>query len=117
METIIIILFAHFVSDFILQTDKQAINKSKSNKWLTVHVSLYSLSMLVFQFSIFDSITLGICWVVINGLLHWGQDWYTSRLNSMLYANGERHWFFVGIGADQFLHYVCLLMTYKYLQP
>lgn len=108
------ILFAHFVADFIFQTDEQAINKSKSNKWLLYHVSSYSFGILLVSFFLFSNIEIGILWVVVNAILHFGTDYITSRINSHLWQKNERHWFFVGIGADQFIHYACLLATYNF---
>lgn len=112
-ETILLILFTHFVADFVFQTDKQAINKSKSNMWLASHVATYMLGLFVCGFLIFDSIVDVLAWVVVNVLIHFIQDWFTSRINSALWKKDQRHWFFVGIGADQFMHYCALIITYQ----
>jgi len=52
--------------------------------------------------------------VIINGVLHWITDLITSRINARLYNNENKHWFYIGIGFDQFIHAVCLIYTYEY---
>lgn len=109
---ILVILFAHFVADFICQTDEMAINKSTSNWWLTYHVVAYTIALLILTAWLDVWSREVILWVLLNGALHWVTDYFTSRLTSKLYQNNKRHWFFVGIGADQFIHYTCLILTF-----
>lgn len=100
------LLLAHFIADFVLQSDWMAINKSKSLGALCLHTSLYSIVFMPFwgwQFA---------AWTFV---LHTLQDAVTSRINSKLYQAGQRHWFFVGVGADQLLHYVQLAYLAKWL--
>lgn len=113
-ETILLILFVHFVADFILQTDEMAINKSKSNQWLTIHVAAYMAGFILMTVWFIES-QYWLHWILLNGALHWITDYFTSRLNSYLWKKEMRHWFFVGIGADQFIHYACLLISYQLL--
>ena len=49
--------------------------------------------------------------VLLNLPAHFITDGITSRMTTWLYNKGERHWFFVVIGLDQFLHYVVLFLT------
>jgi len=113
VSEILLILFAHFVADFICQTDEMAINKSKSNVSLTAHVLAYSLAMIVILFWFYPGLPI-INWLIFNGALHWVTDYFTSRLNAYIWKKEMRHWFFVGIGADQMIHFTCLLLTYKW---
>lgn len=92
----------HLIGDFFLQTDRMAINKSKSNKMLWIHVAVYSSVFLVF----------GVKYAIINALLHFITDFVSSRATSYLHAKGQRHWFFVVIGIDQTVHMICLFTTY-----
>lgn len=115
MKDILLILLSHFVADFIMQSDKQAIEKSKSNYWLTIHVSTYTCTIMLFAWTYLNDATTVILWASFNGAAHWIQDYITSRINSRLYKQNKRHWFFVGIGADQLIHYCCLLLSYEYL--
>ena len=96
------VLIAHWIADFVLQTDKMALNKSKSNRWLAYHVGAYTLFMSVFFGPLFG---------IINGLCHLATDWFSSRITTKLWASGDRHNFFVVIGLDQLAHTLVLLGT------
>ena len=122
---IFVILITHWFSDFVLQTDKQAKGKSKNWGDLLGHTSTYSVvwvfaSCLLFGYTNKAQTTE---WYVINSLLFAGitfvchtiTDYFTSRLNSKLWAKGDVHNFFVSIGFDQVLHYVQLFLTYQLL--
>ena len=120
------LLVLHFVSDFLFQTDWMALNKSKSNKALTIHAAVYSLLFLAF----------GLRFAAITFLAHWITDYFTSKWTSKLwffrelpatvqyegeepihlweYVDGKRHWFFVAIGFDQLIHFVTLALTWRY---
>ena len=105
LSTIITILCLHFVADFILQSNWMAQNKSKDNLALFTHVLVYSLSFML----------IGFKYAIINASLHFIIDYFTSRATSKLWAKGEVHWFFVVIGLDQTLHFICLFSTYLLL--
>lgn len=115
MTTIILILFTHFVADFIFQTKKQAIGKSKSNWLLTAHVGTYGVGLALFTQLWIGSTLPTLYWILCNMFLHWLTDFITGRINSHLWSKGMENWFFVGIGADQFIHHACLLLTYEAL--
>ena len=104
LDALLVLVWLHFLADFIMQTDKMALNKSKSNKWLLVHVSVYSVPFLYF----------GIIFAAITGVLHFATDYVSSRAASRMWAKDERHWFFVVVGADQALHLTALVLTYSY---
>lgn len=105
LKSIIIILVIHFISDFILQSSWMAQNKSKSNVALFIHASVYMIPFLL----------IGFWYALINAVLHGIIDYNTSRLTSKLWSKGEVHWFFVVIGLDQTLHFICLFSTYVLL--
>lgn len=111
---IIVLMFGHFIADFVCQTHWQATNKSSNNIALGQHVLTYSLMML-FVTASFLGYHLFFWWVgyvLINGSLHFLTDYCTSRLSKHYWNKGETHNFFVVIGADQLIHQVCLIGTY-----
>ncbi len=102
---ILSLVWLHFIADFIMQSDRVAQNKSKSNMVLCQHVILYCI-----PFSLF----FGIKFALVNAFLHFLVDWNTSRVTSFLWSNKKVHWFFVVIGFDQALHMTCLFLSYLY---
>lgn len=128
------LLVIHFIGDFVLQNDWMAKGKSK---WevdplpLLAHVGVYSLMFVAWGFKF-----MAVTWV-----LHLLTDMITSKVTSRLWffqstgqfynvsgchlgvarhelfipVGGNRHWFFVVIGLDQLIHYVCLALTWRFL--
>ena len=121
LVVVLVILFSHWVADFVMQTDEQAKNKSSSNMWLLKHVISYFLWMLIVAGNLFRGFELTlpnnqfIEWLLMNTILHFVVDYITSRVSKKLYEKGDVHNFFVVIGFDQFLHVSCLLVTFQYL--
>lgn len=103
---IVALVWVHAFADFVLQTDKMATSKSSSNKWLALHVGIYALWLVPF----------GWRFALVNFAAHFCTDWVTSRATTKLWKAGERHWFFVVIGADQALHMTALVLTYWWLR-
>lgn len=111
---IIAIIFIHWVADFLLQTDKMATGKSKSNYWLSLHVGVYSLVWLVVGLLFYHPYIV-LVFALITFACHFITDYYTSRINSKLWEQKKVHWFFVSVGFDQFLHYAQLILCFKLL--
>jgi len=104
IELILLIIWIHFIADFLLQNDKMAINKSSSSKWLTIHTLIYSIPFVIFGFRS----------MVVIFTSHWFVDFFSSRLTTKLFIAQKRHWFFVVIGLDQAIHlsFIILIITY-----
>lgn len=116
---IIVILFIHWVADFVCQSDWQAQNKSKRMDALLLHTLIYSfitavwwLILLPSRHGVIDTIGITYTWTLIT---HTITDYFTSRLNSKLWTEKKVHWFFVSVGFDQFIHFTTLILTYSYL--
>jgi hypothetical protein len=141
------LLVAHFVADFLCQTDDMALKKSKDWGALGRHVIAYTVVLAIFAAGWYAATGRGLLppeqqwfwpWVALNAAAHFVQDAITSRINGRLWffapevqsagnpvtwqgrqcwtvRGGNRHWFFVGIGFDQLLHYVTLFATAEWL--
>jgi|GEM_PF-978891 len=145
LKVILAILIAHFIADFVLQTDKQARGKSKNWNDLLGHTFKYSIVIGFLSCFILYPYKYGVLepclFMFITFVCHTITDFFTSRLNSRLYAKVEHyramkqeylhesdkwnyydkkqglaaHNFFVSIGFDQLLHYAQLFITYYLL--
>jgi len=151
LTLILVIVLAHFVGDFLCQSDWMALNKSKRWDAMAQHVIVYvavlALPVLLWlgDYGTSSETNARIwTWVIVNGYAHFAQDAITSRITARLwffrvregvwchlsvpsirgtdiekerlynpytYDVGDRHWFFVMIGADQALHFVTLFVT------
>jgi len=94
MGEILLLLWIHFVADFITQDDEMATKKSSHSGWLTLHCAIYALCF----------IWLGWQFAAVTFALHFAVDFVTSRATAALFKAERRHWFFVVIGFDQALH-------------
>ena len=120
MQQILIILgilFCHFIFDFICQTDKNALGKSKNWTDLLEHTASYSALwfMVLLPFCGINCIPQLLWLAPITFVVYTIQDYITSREVVKLYKAGRRHDMFVVIGLDQFLHYCQLLITFQLL--
>jgi len=113
---LIAMLLIHWIADFVLQTDKQAKGKSKNWDDLLAHTITYSACWIPFAFFRFGYSSVGfLMFPIITFIAHTITDYFTSRLNSKLWAKGNAHYFFVSVGFDQILHYVQLIITFQIL--
>lgn len=107
---ILYILFLHFIADFVLQSDAMAKSKSKHFDWLFVHCLVHFASYFFGLLLVFD-MNQAALFAGITFFAHLLTDAITSRINGKLYALESKHWFFVGIGADQLSHAAQLILT------
>ena len=108
----IIFLFIHWFADFVIQTHKEAKEKSKSWKALLSHTATYSgiwfVALLVLQLPVIPV----IIFTAVTFIAHTVTDYITSRETNKLYEKGDIHNFFVIIGLDQLLHYIQIFVAY-----
>jgi hypothetical protein len=120
MWAYIYILFAHYISDFILQTRHIANRKSTSLYYLSLHVGIYSVATIIFWmvFSLFvPNLTLMTLFFVfiVTFVSHWVTDFITSKFTTKYYKLEKYKEFFSMIGFDQWVHALTLFLTYDYL--
>lgn len=102
VQAILVLLTVHFVADFLLQSHWMASNKSRRMDALLLHTVTYGACFVIF----------GVWFAVMNFALHTLVDFVTSRITSQLWAKQQWHWFFAVVGADQLIHFFCLILTY-----
>jgi hypothetical protein len=111
---IMYVIMAHWVADFVLQSNWMATNKSSNIKALSTHVTVYIVAMTLFAipiFSFYGKLDLLAAWSISNAILHFGIDYITSKVNSEYWNKEQYHNFFVSLGFDQVLHYASLFST------
>lgn len=116
---VVLMLFGHWLADFIWQPNWMGLRKSK--EWwvlwqhggrITAGGIFTGLAIVLF----FGGSWLGLLlWAVLNGLAHVSIDAVTSRITSKLYAKQDFHNFFAVIGFDQFLHVAFAVLTLAWL--
>jgi len=110
--TFAIILFAHWLGDFVFQSSDMALKKNRSIKWLTIHVLTYSVIILLFVIFLFP-LDLAIYYFLVNGVIHWLVDFFTSKAAARYYKKPRV--FYPILGFDQFLHVLTLYYSLLYL--
>ncbi len=115
---VLIILFVHWVGDFVIQTDQQAKDKSSKMSALLSHTFTYSIMFfwVAVPLALYYTEPKWLLFMPITFIAHTITDYYTSRVNKQLYEAGKSHEFFVSIGFDQLLHFAQLLITYQLLK-
>lgn len=119
---VMILLFFHWVGDFLTQTDWQANNKSKSWKALLAHTGVYTVTIGIFiKMCEVSDLFMPIYWysnlifMVVLFITHTIIDYKSSRITSKLYEDGNIRNFFNMIGLDQYLHYLAIFASYSLL--
>ncbi len=122
----VFILIAHFIADFVFQSDNMAIKKSYNIQALLLHIFVYTTTFFImfslygvilniftiFTVSIEHWIQIGIGISIVNGILHYITDYCTSRIGKHYWEKEQRRNFFLTIGIDQLLHTSLLIYCY-----
>jgi len=122
---IFFIIIVHWIGDFVLQSEQEAMNKSHNIFWLLRHtfrytifweIALLVLIVINFHHPFFVYIPWSFTkFLAITFICHTITDYYTSKLNKKLWEQKRVHDFFVMVGFDQLLHYIQLFLTFKYI--
>lgn len=115
--TLCAVFMAHALSDFYLQREVDAKNKSKSLKHLSIHIAQYTLCMFVFllPFGMVFGMANVALYTVINGAVHFVVDYFTSKQSAKAWATNDTGAFWAWIGTDQAFHAVTLITTFNIL--
>ncbi len=125
---VLYLLTTHYVADFLFQSNEMALNKSKSIKWLTIHVATYTgiwfISMILYQYfnQVYNNIPIDLNSIfkfsTVTFITHWLTDYFTSRWASKerlkaIPTNNYKSFFSV-VGLDQLIHYTTIILSFKY---
>lgn len=128
LQEILLIIFIHWIADFICQDEKWALGKSKNWNDLLSHTITYSLLFAFFMCFLLPinkphiGVYLPLIFFFITFILHTITDYFTSRIVSRKFANKQygspipNFGAFTMIGLDQVLHYTQLFLTYYLLK-
>lgn len=116
LTVILLLIWLHFIADFVLQSDVMAKAKSSDDTVLIKHVVIYSATFIPFALWAFG-VADAAAFITMNYAGHFVTDYFTSRATTKLWIAGKRHWFFVVIGLDQAVHMTTLFATYQWIKP
>lgn len=103
IEALMLILTAHMVGDYFLQTDYLALNKGKDNYILLVHCILYAFGVGI-VFSIFGFTLTAIDLAIISAI-HFPVDYLKARGITPKYTGNKNALFL-----DQLIHYMTIIL-------
>ena len=115
------LLVAHWLGDFVLQSDWMAQRKSREWSALAIHVAVYALTLLgwMLLMGLLGASLLApadcVLFVAANYVCHFLTDAVTARVNSNLWTSGRRHAFFVSVGFDQLLRVATMVYLFEWL--
>lgn len=115
-----LIIIIHFIVDFFFQKRSNALNKHHSILALLEHGVTYTILTLIFTiiaaYIFLDISTISLPILVIyflyNGAIHTIIDYFTSKINHILYDPKNLGPFIKGLGIDQCLHIITLITSY-----
>lgn len=108
-----VLLIAHILGDFTLQTNEMAQKKKKEPRFLRLHGAIYAVVMAVFCFSCMGAApALGM--IVLFGATHFLIDWMRTKYDAKYAKDGMK-----ALGSflvDQMLHIGIILFAYWLLR-
>ena len=125
---VLLVLFIHYVADFLFQKSSWAENKSHSVDHLLKHVSAYSVFWFPTTFILFlgmtsweISLVSSIIFTIVTFICHLLTDYFTSKVTSKMFKNKiygtklPNLGLFSIIGLDQLAHYFQLFILLEIL--
>lgn len=108
--TFCIVLIAHYIADFPMQTEWTVLNKYKNHRALFMHGTTYTLlitAAVTPLLGVEDATKYGLS----NGALHYSTDFIFSRVTAHYRATLQPRKMFMAIGLDQLIHQITLAVT------
>jgi membrane-bound metal-dependent hydrolase YbcI (DUF457 family) len=124
---LIIILFIHFVADFLFQSRQMGVKKSRNIYWLVAHIYVYSIITFLGWIFFFNlNLKMSFELISLTVFSHFLTDYITSKISSKFYLKSKKskslkeskyfEWLFWStIGFDQLIHSITLILTFKYI--
>lgn len=124
---LIIILFIHFVADFLFQSRQMGVKKSRNIYWLVAHIYVYSIITFLGWIFFFNlNLKMSFELISLTVFSHFLTDYITSKISSKFYLKSKKskslkeskyfEWLFWStIGFDQLIHAITLILTFKYI--
>ena len=106
-----LILFFHWICDFLFQSRWMAENKSKDIFALVAHALVYTTGLWALCSPFYG--TSAFAFAGLNGLLHFCVDLISCHVTSFFYEKKDMYLFFATIGLDQYIHFLCLWFTFQ----
>ena len=103
-------IYAHLIGDYLLQTDKMALNKKTSNLWCLIHVLTYMIPFIFTNINIYGLILIAI--------QHYAQDrtnfvvWFMKMKKSEIFANDMGPWSVIIM--DNIIHILFMALIANY---
>jgi hypothetical protein len=114
-QTLVAVLLAHLLGDFVLQPRSLALAKSKNLSALVWHCSIVGLCLF---FIGGQSIKFVLVNTILHGLID-GNIWRLYGIRIKKRGDGfhywNDYWFYTTIGFDQFLHMTIMVLSLKML--
>jgi len=117
LKSIVIIFVMHIFAGFFLQSNRISKLKREKKRYLTEHVGMYTLIFMVLSPVLLGlTILQGVIYSLINGVFHYGVDFFTGKLKLKLMGKNEVKYNLIVV-MDYTIHLVILISTYFYLYP
>jgi hypothetical protein len=99
------LVLLHLIADTFAQTEWMIEWKGVRIFPLTLHTFFYSIFLL----------PVGFTFAIINGILHWFIDYFSSKRIEKLWRLGDRKKTFIATAIDHCVHISTLVVTYAIL--
>lgn len=117
--SVLIILAAHWISDFV--TQPSSIQKIATDTYYSLggHVGLYtvSIAVLCIPLLLIQHITLitYLGFILFNGAAHWGVDYMSCKALRINYLGRNLDKFLIIVGCDQAVHTAVLVSSFLFI--